>query len=94
MNQLNSIVDNYYLVSAFIAWFSAQLIKFLAHIFVHKKIDFRKLTSSGGMPSSHSSAVCGLAASVAFVYGFDSCFVCDMLCVRHSCYVRCGRRSA
>lgn len=93
MNQLNSIVDNYYLVSAFIAWFSAQLIKFLAHIFVHKKIDFRKLTSSGGMPSSHSSAVCGLAASVAFVYGFDSvsfaiCFVFGIVVMYDAAGVR------
>ena len=72
MNQLNSIVDNYYLVSAFIAWFSAQLIKFLAHIFVHKKIDFRKLTSSGGMPSSHSSTVCSLATAAALRYGVGS----------------------
>ena len=93
MNQLNSIADNYYLISAFIAWFTAQLIKFFAHIFVHRRVDFRKLSSSGGMPSPHSAAVCGLAASVAFTQGLDSvafaiCFVFGIVVMYDAAGVR------
>ena len=37
-----------------------------------RKIDWSLLTSTGGMPSSHSAAVSSLAMAIGFEVGFDS----------------------
>ena len=37
-----------------------------------RKIDWSLLTSTGGMPSSHSAAVTSLAMAIGFEVGFDS----------------------
>ena len=50
----------------------AQLIKFFLFLLVNRKINFKCLTTTGGMPSSHSAGVVGLAASVGLITGFDS----------------------
>ena len=60
------------LVTAVISWFIAQLIKVILTLIVNKRLDFRRLVGSGGMPSSHSSFVTGLAASVGIIEGFSS----------------------
>lgn len=52
--------------------FFAQLIKVPIHFIVSKKINFSLLTSTGGMPSSHSAAVTSLAVAVGYEAGFDS----------------------
>lgn len=52
----------------------AQVIKFLVHLIVHKKIDFKLFTTTGGMPSSHSAGVVALATSVGIIGGYDSLF--------------------
>ncbi|HNW26639.1 MAG TPA: divergent PAP2 family protein [Candidatus Gastranaerophilaceae bacterium] len=50
----------------------AQIIKFLLHLIVKKKIDFKVFTTTGGMPSSHSAGVVGLSTAVGLISGFDS----------------------
>lgn len=57
---------------AFIAWFLAQLLKFFFHFMHTRQIDFRTLVSTGGMPSSHSSMVSGLATSIGLREGLSS----------------------
>lgn len=57
---------------AFIAWFSAQLIKTALSFWENKYFDAERLIGSGGMPSSHSSLVCALAVGVARQTGYDS----------------------
>ena len=52
----------------------AQIIKFFLHLIVHRKIDFRIFTTTGGMPSSHSAGMIGLATSVGIIGGFSSLF--------------------
>ena len=69
---IDDISNNMPLVSAFWAWFAAQLIKFTFEIIQNKKFDFAKLVSSGGMPSSHSSAVCALTTGVGMLEGISS----------------------
>ncbi|NLX63769.1 MAG: divergent PAP2 family protein [Clostridiaceae bacterium] len=55
-----------------ISWFLAQLIKFVIHLIQHRKIDFKKLVASGGMPSSHSAITVCLATVMAIKNGLNS----------------------
>ena len=54
------------------AWFVASLIKMAINLARTHKIDFTYLVSTGGMPSSHSASVCGLASGLGFSFGFGS----------------------
>jgi uncharacterized protein len=60
------------IVSATIAGFSAQLIKFTNTLLLHRQLNFRLLVQTGGMPSSHSATMTGMATSVGLIAGFDS----------------------
>ncbi len=59
-------------LSGLIAAFAAQVIKFAIFTIKSKKVNFKIFTTTGGMPSSHSAGVMGLAASVGLIEGFDS----------------------
>jgi len=52
--------------------FIAQVLKFLLHLLVKKKVDFKQFTTTGGMPSSHSAGVVGIATAVGIISGFSS----------------------
>lgn len=52
--------------------FIAQIIKFLLHLTFKKKVDFKQFTTTGGMPSSHSAGVVGIATAVGLITGFSS----------------------
>lgn len=64
--------DNQILISVIIAWAGAQIIKTLLTLWIDKKFVPERLIGSGGMPSSHSSTVCALAVSTAFIYTIHS----------------------
>ena len=63
---------NHILNVALCTFLFAQLLKVVIELSQHKKIDFRRLLGSGGMPSAHSATVTALAASVGRFRGFDS----------------------
>lgn len=50
----------------------AQLLKFFGYLFVHRKINFQLLATTGGMPSAHSAGIVALATLVGFMKGFGS----------------------
>ena len=58
--------------SPFLAWMIAQLTKMLNAFLKTKKMDFRYIVSTGGMPSAHSAMVTGLATSIGVNCGFKS----------------------
>lgn len=58
--------------SALIAAFAAQLLKLIFYFAHSKKINFKILTETGGMPSSHSAFVLALSTSVAIINGYRS----------------------
>ena len=60
------------IISALVATFIAQLLKFIFYYSKHKTINFKIFASTGGMPSSHSAAVVSAMTSVGLVDGFDS----------------------
>ncbi len=69
---LQQLPGNYYLNMSILSWLTAQVIKVLIALFITKKFDLERLIGSGGMPSSHSALVCGLATAVFIRHGFDS----------------------
>lgn len=66
---------NYPLISAITAIFFAQAIKLPIAYFSRKSPSINIVTSTGGMPSSHSAAVASLIASLIIQEGFSSPFV-------------------
>lgn len=50
----------------------AQLLKFIGHVILKKKVDFQVLATTGGMPSAHTAGVVSLSATVGIICGFDS----------------------
>lgn len=60
------------IISGLLAVFVAQLLKVVTFYLTTKELDFEKLSTTGGMPSSHSAGVCALTASVGLIDGFDS----------------------
>jgi acid phosphatase family membrane protein YuiD len=49
-----------------------QITKFVAYGVANRRIDFERLVSTGGMPSSHTGSVTALSASAAFREGIAS----------------------
>jgi acid phosphatase family membrane protein YuiD len=68
----NTLFENRVLVAAFLAWAIAQVTKTIYDLFKQRKLVVGRLVSSGGMPSSHSSLVTGLATATGRVAGIGS----------------------
>lgn len=60
------------LVCSLISWFAAQFLKIIITLVKEHKFNFVQLWSSGGMPSSHTSTVCAMAASAGYMEGTGS----------------------
>ncbi len=67
-----ALLGNRVLQASVIAWASAQLLKFFIELLFKHRINFRALTTMGGMPSSHSAAVSSLATGIAIADGLGS----------------------
>ena len=68
----NTLLDNRVLVAAFVAWAVAQISKTIIDLFQQRKLVLSRLVSSGGMPSSHSALVTGLATATGRIAGVGS----------------------
>jgi acid phosphatase family membrane protein YuiD len=68
----NTLFDNRVLVAAFLAWAIAQVTKTIYDLIKQRKLVVGRLVSSGGMPSSHSALVTGLATATGRVAGVSS----------------------
>jgi len=66
------IWNNHVLISALTAWALAQIVKVPIEYLVTHRWNWSLLTSSGGMPSSHSALVMGIMVSTGLYAGFDS----------------------
>ncbi|NLL79443.1 MAG: divergent PAP2 family protein [Clostridiales bacterium] len=69
---INELFSNKIFISAVTGWLVAQILKTLIHMALTKSFQAERLVGSGGMPSSHSSTVCALAASSGILYGLGS----------------------
>ena len=72
MRFLMEILANRVLMVSVVCWFVAQALKVVFTYIVERRWDFGRFFGLGGMPSSHSSVVCGLATAVGFAEGFYS----------------------
>jgi acid phosphatase family membrane protein YuiD len=68
----NALFENRVLLAAFLAWALAQLSKTIYELLRQRKLIISRLVSSGGMPSSHSALVTGLATATGRQLGFAS----------------------
>lgn len=69
---LQGIIKNPILVAAVMGWFVAQVLKTVIHLLITKELVWERMVGSGGMPSSHSATVCGLATATGMRYGSQS----------------------
>lgn len=66
------IVRHPWFISAFFAFFGAQVLKFLIARIRQGTWNGHELVSSGGMPSSHAALVSALSLAVGLTQGFDA----------------------
>ena len=71
-NAVDYLTGNHVLNVTFFAFLLAQILKVLVVLLTKKKLDFRRLVGSGGMPSSHAATVSCLAVSVGKNDGTDT----------------------
>ncbi|WP_078594647.1 divergent PAP2 family protein [Evansella clarkii] len=66
------LFTNFPLWAALTAILLAQFIKVPLQYIATRQFDWTLITSTGGMPSSHSGAVTALSTAIALQYGLDS----------------------
>jgi uncharacterized protein len=69
------------LLTATMGTFIAQLFKFLGTLITKKRLNYRLLVETGGMPSSHSATVSAMSTSVGLISGIDSVVFAVALCL-------------
>jgi len=63
------LIYNKLLISALAGWFVAQVLKTIIHLVITRSFVPERMVGSGGMPSSHSATVCGLATAACYECG-------------------------
>ncbi|MEW5718159.1 MAG: divergent PAP2 family protein [Chloroflexota bacterium] len=69
---MDSFLNNRVIQAMLLPWITAQILKVVIELLWRRKLNLRLLTSAGGMPSSHSALVCGLATAIAINDGGGS----------------------
>ena len=74
MTIINEILGNKILITGIAGWAVAQILKTLIYARITGRLDLKRLTGDGGMPSSHSATVTSVAVMTGLQCGFDSAF--------------------
>jgi acid phosphatase family membrane protein YuiD len=62
-----------YLLKPLIAWFIAQVLKIIIEAFKkNKRINFKRITGAGGMPSSHAALTVALSTALWKDFGINN----------------------
>jgi len=69
---MKALFENRILIASFIAWAIAQLSKTVYELIRYRELRLSRLVSAGGMPSSHSALVMGLATATGRIAGLES----------------------
>lgn len=72
MSFFEELFANQIFLTAAAGWLVAQILKTLIHMAFTREFVAERLVGSGGMPSSHSSTVCALAAAACYEHGASS----------------------
>ena len=95
VNNFIGFIQNKYIYVPFLLWFGIQLFKLLYDLVTTKKFNFRRIMGAGGMPSSHSAVVAGLATLVGKYEGVgSSIFAVAFIMAFIVMYDACGVRRA
>lgn len=95
MNYFMEFVQSKYIYVPFFLWFGIQLFKLIYDLVTTKKFNFKRIMGAGGMPSSHSAVVAGLATLVGKSEGVGSpIFAISFLFAFIVMYDACGVRRA
>jgi len=70
--RIEFLTGNRIINAAIVAWVIAQVAKTIIDFFSRKKLNFRRMIGSGGMPSSHSATVCAVATVACKICGVHS----------------------
>ena len=71
-NNLMAFIQNKYIYIPFLLWFGIQLFKVIYDLVTTHKFNFKRIMGAGGMPSSHSAVVVGLATLIGKNEGVGS----------------------
>ncbi len=95
MNNLMTFIQNKYVYIPFFLWFGIQLFKLIYDLVTTKKFNFKRIMGAGGMPSSHSAVVTGLATMIGKDVGVGTpIFALSLLFAFVVMYDACGVRRA
>ena len=95
VNNFIGFIQNKYIYIPFLLWFFIQVFKVIYDLVSTKKFNFKRIMGAGGMPSSHSAVVTGLATLVGKYQGVDSpIFAISFILALVVMYDACGVRRA
>ena len=95
MNDLMNFIQSKYIYVPFFLWFGIQLFKLIYDLITTKKFNFKRIMGAGGMPSSHSAVVAGLATLIGKYEGVSSpIFALSFIVAFIVMYDACGVRRA
>ena len=101
MNDIMTFIQNKYIYIPFLLWFGIQLFKLIYDLVTTKKFNFKRIMGAGGMPSSHSAVVVGLATLIGKYEGvgtpiFALAFIVAFVVMYYACGVRraAGKQAA
>ena len=93
MNTFMDFIQNKYIYIPFFLWFGIQLFKLIYELVTTKKFNFKRIMGAGGMPSSHSAVVAGIATLIGKYEGVNSpifalAFIVAFIVMYDACGVR------
>lgn len=95
MNNLIGFIQNKYIYIPLLLWFFIQLYKVIYDLITTKRFNFKRIIGAGGMPSSHSAIVTGLATLIGKYEGVDTpIFAISLILALVVMYDACGVRRA
>ena len=95
MNNILGFIQNKYIYIPFFLWFAIQTFKVIYDLVTTKKFNFKRIMGAGGMPSSHSAIVTGLATLIGKYEGVDTpIFALALIVAFVVRYDACGVRRA
>lgn len=95
MNDFTIFLQNKYIIVPFFLWFGIQTFKVIYDLVTTKKFNFKRIMGAGGMPSSHSAVVVGLATLIGKYEGVGSVtFAIAVILAFVVMYDACGIRRA
>ena len=72
MNYFTEFITNKFIYVPLLTWFGIQLFKVIWDLVTTKKFNFKRILGAGGMPSSHSAVVVGLATLIGKYEGVNT----------------------